>query len=156
MLRPPSAGTAAPALPPTRQIGGALQAYPGRAKTLTVPADERHNAQADIARPDGSTLQVFVDPATGKVAGAIDESERNMTLVKHIHSLTVAGTAGQAEVGGRQVDADTEARMTSDWAAVIVSGRPRAWLHQNVSGESEVSMRGSADWAAMPSLVKLT
>jgi len=95
MLRAVPSGTAYRTLPPSRLIANALQAHPGRVLAFVVPADRRHNTQVDIAQPDGRTLQVFIDPATGKVAGAIDESARIMTLVKHIHSLSIAGTAGR-------------------------------------------------------------
>jgi len=116
MLRPPSSGAAGATLPPTRLIAGALQAYPGRAKALTIPADARHNAQVDIARPDGGTLQVFVDPATGTVAGAIDQSARIMTLVKQIHSLTVAGTAGQVLI-----------EIAAGWIIVLMASGIYLW-----------------------------
>ncbi len=95
MLRP-SAAAQRQALPATALIAQALLAYPGQAKTYTVPRDSRRNAQVDVIRPDGATLQVFVDPVTGRVTGAIDESDRIMTIVKHIHSLAIAGDAGKA------------------------------------------------------------
>jgi uncharacterized iron-regulated membrane protein len=96
MLREAPSGMSARALPPSRLIAAALQVHPGRAKAFGIPADARHNAQVDVGQPDGGTLQVFVDPSTGAVAGAIRESERIMTIVKHVHSLTVAGKAGRA------------------------------------------------------------
>jgi uncharacterized iron-regulated membrane protein len=96
MVRAPAAGATATSLSATRLIDNALRAYPGQAAAY-VPADALHNAQVDVRRP-GGVLQVFVDPASGRVAGAIAEDDRLMTTVKHIHSLTVAGTAGRAAI----------------------------------------------------------
>ena len=89
LLRQSTTGT----VPASRLLTNALAAYPGQPTAITLP-DATHNAQVDVQRP-GGVLQVFVDPGTGKVAGTIAESSRIMTLVKHIHSLTVAGTFGQ-------------------------------------------------------------
>lgn len=97
MLRQEPAADATP-LQASTLIANALRAWPGQAKALNLPADRRHNAQMDVIRPDGTTLQVFVDPATGAVAGAIDESRRLMTIVKHIHSLAIAGDGGKAVI----------------------------------------------------------
>ena len=84
-------------LPASRMLTNALAAYPGQPAAITLPDDTRHNAQVDVSRP-GGVLQVFVDPGTGQVAGTIEEASRVMTLVKHIHSLTVAGAAGQVVI----------------------------------------------------------
>lgn len=118
MLRPAPAGGAgqAQAQAPSRLIAAAVRAYPGRAKALGIPADEGHNVQVDIARPDGGTWQVFVDPATARVAGALDESQRIMTLVKHIHSLTVAGTAGQVLI-----------EIVAGWVIVLMASGTYLW-----------------------------
>jgi len=116
MLRVAPSGTVDRMLPPTRLIAGAVQAYPGRVQAFIVPADRRHNAQVDIARPDGITLQVFVDPATAQVTGAIDESERIMTFVKRIHSLSVAGTAGRVFI-----------EIVAGWIIVLIATGVYLW-----------------------------
>lgn len=116
MLRRVSHSSSVEMLAPSRWINNALQTYPGRAKAFSMPADERHNAQVDIARTDGRTLQVFIDPSTGEIAGAIDESKRIMTLVKHIHSLTVAGTAGQVLI-----------EIVAGWIIVLVATGVHLW-----------------------------
>lgn len=95
LLRKASRNVVMPALPASQLIASALRQYPGQAKAFSPPADSGRNAQVDIVRADGVTSQVFVDPATGTIAGALEERARIMTLVKHIHSLTVAGTGGQ-------------------------------------------------------------
>src|SRR5471030_2725550 len=97
ILREPAGGAVA-MQPPSRLIAAALQSHPGRPKALTLPADDRHNAQVDVIRHDGATLQVFVDPATATVTGAIPEDQRIMTIVKHIHSLAIAGDGGKVVI----------------------------------------------------------
>lgn len=97
-MRRPAPSSATAPLPPSAIIGRALHAYPGQARAYTAPPDSRHHAQVDVMRPGGGTLQVFVDPASGRVAGAIDESERVMTIVKRIHSLSIAGVAGKVVI----------------------------------------------------------
>jgi uncharacterized iron-regulated membrane protein len=104
------------ALPPTRLIGAALHEYPGRPKALILPVDGHHNAQIDVARSGGDTLQVFVDPATGAVAGAMPEDDRIMTLVKRIHSLTVAGTAGRVVI-----------EIVAGWIMVLMASGLYLW-----------------------------
>ncbi|WP_082488640.1 PepSY domain-containing protein [Duganella sp. Leaf61] len=97
MLRP-AAATEVQDLPPTRIIAQALLAYPGQPKAYTAPQDRRHNVQVEVTRADGATLQVFVDPGTGRAAGAIDESDRIMTIVKRAHSLAIVGDAGNVVI----------------------------------------------------------
>lgn len=116
LLRKGPAAMAKAALPPSRLIDSALRRVAGQAKAFCPPADSARNAQVDIVRSDGATLQVFVDPATGAVAGVLDESERIMTLVKHIHSLTVAGTAGRALV-----------EIVAGWIVVLVATGVFLW-----------------------------
>ena len=102
--------------PPSLLIAAALQSYPGRPKALNLPADDRHNAQVDLIRPDGGTLQVFVDPATATVAGAIAEDQRIMTIVKHIHSLAIAGDGGKAVI-----------EIVAGWIIVLMSSGVYLW-----------------------------
>jgi uncharacterized iron-regulated membrane protein len=92
LLRP---ADAQPALAPTRLIAAALFAEPGTAKAITLPADDRHTVQIDVTQADGNVRQVFVDPSSDTVLGAMDESARVMTIVKHLHSLALIGDGGR-------------------------------------------------------------
>lgn len=114
LLRQPS-NPAEPSQPPSHLIAQALAAYPGQAAALTLPGDARHNAQVDVLRRDG-TLQVFVDPASARVAGTIREDARVMTLVKHIHSLAVAGTAGKVVI-----------EIVAGWIIVLIATGTYLW-----------------------------
>ena len=108
LLRPASAVTAA-TLPAGRLVEQALLVEPGVVRALHWPPDARHTVQVDVHKPDGATRQVFVDPASGAVLGSLDEARRLMPLVKRIHSLTVAGSAGNALV-----------EIVAGWVIVLV------------------------------------
>ena len=92
LLREP---TTQAALAPTQLIAAALRAEPGSAKAITLPDDDTHTVQVDVTQASGNVRQVFLDPSSGKVHGAVDESARLMTFVKHLHSLTVLGNGGR-------------------------------------------------------------
>jgi uncharacterized iron-regulated membrane protein len=102
-------------LPPSGLIADAVAAQPGQPAAITLPSDRRHNAQVDVVRP-GGTLQVFVDPGTGRVAGAIEEDARIMTIVKHIHSLAIAGTAGKVVI-----------EIVAGWIIVLIATGAYLW-----------------------------
>jgi uncharacterized iron-regulated membrane protein len=119
-----------PALPPARLIAAAVAAYPGQAGAITL-ADDRHNTQVDVVRP-GGTLQVFVDPGTGRVAGAIEEDARIMTTVKHIHSLAIVGPPGKVVI-----------EIVAGWIIVLVATGCYLWWPRGRKG-GVVSIRPKA------------
>jgi uncharacterized iron-regulated membrane protein len=111
MLRESPSGT----LPATRLIAAARSAHPGQAVAITLPDDSRHNAQVDIHR-SGGTLQVFVDPGTGRVMGAIEETARLMTVVRNIHSLAIVGTPGKVVI-----------EIVAGWIIVLIATGAYLW-----------------------------
>lgn len=111
LLRPDGPVT----MPASQLVAAAVKDYPGQAVAITFPADSRHNAQVDVAR-QGGVLQVFVDPASGKVAGAIAEDARLMTTVKHIHSLAIVGTAGKVVI-----------EIVAGWIIVLIATGTYLW-----------------------------
>lgn len=110
LLRPAGAGQ----LPASRLVERAAAAEPGVARALHWPADARHSVQVDVLR-DGAIRQVFLDPASGRVLGSMAASGRIMELVKRIHSLSVAGKAGNALI-----------EIVAGWVIVLVASG--AWL----------------------------
>jgi uncharacterized iron-regulated membrane protein len=128
MLRPADAST----MPASHLIAAALTAYPGQATAITFPVDSRHNAQVDVARP-GGVLQVFVDPASGKVAGAIAEDARLMTTIKHIHSLAIAGTAGKVVI-----------EVVAGWIIVLIATGTYLWWPRGRTAGVVTIRRGAA------------
>lgn len=129
ILRQSAGGTK---LAPERLIASALASYPGQVVALTLPDDGRHNAQVDISQP-GGTLQVFVDPASSKVAGSIEEGARIMTIVKHIHSLAIVGTAGQVVI-----------EIVAGWIMVLVATGAYLWWPRGRSVGVVAIRRGAA------------
>lgn len=113
--------SAGAALPPARLVAAATAAYPGQAAAIVLP-DRRHNAQVDVVRADG-TLQVFVDPATGKVTGAIAEATRIMTVVRSIHSLAIAGTPGKVVI-----------EIVAGWLIVLIATGTYLWWPRGRTG----------------------
>jgi len=96
LLRP--AASATPMLAVSEMIGQARAVYPGTPRAVTMPEDSRHSVQIDIAQQGGAVRQVLVDPSDGAVLGALDPQWRLMNIVKSIHSLSVAGDAGNVVI----------------------------------------------------------
>ena len=113
LLRPAASAQAAP-LPASTLLASAA-AVEGQPHALHWPRDARHTVQVDLRQPDGSLRQFFLDPASGRVLGSMMESGRVMGLVKRIHSLSVAGEAGNVLI-----------EIVAGWVIVlVVTG---AWL----------------------------
>lgn len=103
-------------LPPSELITRAEHVEGGLAKALQWPADTRHTVQVDIQQADGAVRQVFLDPASGEVKGAMAETDRLMSLVKRIHSLTVAGNVGNVLI-----------EVVAGWVIVLVLSGAYLW-----------------------------
>lgn len=116
LLRPAAAQPGGAALAPERLVAIAQQAYPGQPRAIALPADARHNAQVDVRTSANVTLQVFVDPVSGRVAGGIDESSRLMTTIKHLHSMALVGDGGKAVI-----------EVVAGWVIVLVLSGAYLW-----------------------------
>lgn len=115
LLRPAAQAPDAAALPAGVLVERALRAQPGVARALHRPADPRRSVQVDVLQ-GGALRQVFLDPASGKVLGSLAEADRLMPLVKRIHSLTVAGKAGNALI-----------EIVAGWVIVLVLSGAYLW-----------------------------
>lgn len=113
LLRPTATAST---LPAGQLVEQALRAEPGVARALIWPQDARHTVQVDVQQQGGAVRQVFLDPASGAVLGSLVESERLMPLVKRIHSLTVAGNAGNALI-----------EIVAGWVIVLVLSGAYLW-----------------------------
>lgn len=130
LLLRPAAG--AQHLPASGLVERALAAQPGVARALHWPADARHSVQVDVLQ-GGAVRQVFLDPATGQVLGSMAEADRIMALVKRIHSLTVAGTAGNALI-----------EIVAGWVIVlVVSGAYLWWPRGRTQGVLSIRPRAA-------------
>jgi uncharacterized iron-regulated membrane protein len=110
-------------LPVQTLIANAVQAYPGQARTFGVPKDGRHNAEVDVLTSDGRTLQIFVNPVTGMVAGSIDPAWRLMNVIKRIHSLSIVGKPGNYLI-----------EIVAGWVMVLVSSGIYLWWPRGRKG----------------------
>jgi uncharacterized iron-regulated membrane protein len=112
----------APALRPRQLTDAALAAVPGEVRALVLPAGPGRNAEVDVATPAG-LRQVFVDPLTGRYAGVIDADARLMTVIKHIHSLALAGDWAKYII-----------EAVAGWLLVLVSTGLYLWWPRGRSG----------------------
>lgn len=103
-----------PTLPAGLLVDRALAFQPGQARAVHLPRDARHTVQVDVLQ-GGALREVFLDPASGAVLGSLAEDERLMPLIKRIHSLSVAGMAGNALI-----------EIVAGWVIVLVT--TGAWL----------------------------
>lgn len=115
---------------PSRIIDAALAAHPGQPAAITFP-DGGHNAQVDVSRPAG-VLQVFVDPATAHVTGAVKEGSRVMAVVRNIHSLAIVGTAGKVVI-----------EIVAGWIIVLICTGVYLWWPRGRRG-GVVTIRSGA------------
>lgn len=116
LLLRPQAQAPANGVPASVLVAAAAGAGGGVPRALHWPADARHSVQVDVRQGDGSVRQVFLDPATGQVLGSMAESERIMGLVKRIHSLSVAGDAGNVLI-----------EIVAGWVIVLVLTGAYLW-----------------------------
>ena len=105
-----------PTLSARTLIDHASERYPGTVKSITFPEDTFHNVQVDVATKEGAVLQVFVDPVSGTVVGAMDASDRLMTMVKRVHSLAMLGVGGQGLI-----------EIVAGWIIVLVITGAYLW-----------------------------
>ncbi len=132
LLRPAATAARQDTLPASRLVEQALHAEPGVARTLHWPVDAVHAVQVDVLR-EGAVRQVFLDPATGAVLGSMPEADRLMPLIKRIHSLTVAGNAGNALI-----------EIVAGWVIVlVVTGAYLWWPRGRKAGVARIRPRAS-------------
>lgn len=144
---PPAAALAAGAPRPLHAelVQAALTHQPGRVFKYLPPADARRSAQVGIATADGSRRVVYVDPSDARVLGSLADKGTLGGTIRQLHSLAVAGTAGQALIEiaagwsillvltglylwwpGRRPAAGAQAAGTArQGGALSVRGRPR-------------------------------
>jgi len=116
LLRSDAARSQPGMAPGSLLLARAAAAVEGRPLALYRPADDRHTVRVDMRGPDGAVMQVFLDPASGAVMGSMAEAGRLMGLVKRIHSLTVAGDAGNVLI-----------EIVAGWAIVLVVSGAYLW-----------------------------
>jgi len=80
-------------LPLAQMIQSVTLQAPGRITRIERPASETASWRMTLARADGETRTLFVDPAFGIVMGDVAEGGI-MATVKNLHSLAITGPVG--------------------------------------------------------------
>jgi uncharacterized iron-regulated membrane protein len=127
--------SAAP-LPAEALVAKALAATPGTVTRYVPPARGGRSAEVGITPGitpgDGGAAQsVYVDPATGQVLGQLADDAKLMEVVKHLHSLAIAGSVANHWI-----------EIVAGWAIVLVVTGTYLWWPRGRSG-GVVSVRGS-------------
>ena len=81
------------ALPLAQMIHAVTLQAPGRITSIERPADDAASWRMTLARADGNTRTLFVDPAFGLVMGDVAEGGI-MATVRDLHSLAITGPVG--------------------------------------------------------------
>ncbi|QNM95314.1 PepSY-associated TM helix domain-containing protein [Chitinimonas koreensis] len=123
---PPTPG---PALDAESLVARALAAEAGEAVRYVAPAQPGRSAEVGIRTARGS-LTVYLDPAGGRVLGRLRDDRKLMEVVKHIHSLEIAGTAANHWI-----------EVVAGWAIVLVVSGVFLWWPRGRSG-GVYSVRG--------------
>jgi uncharacterized iron-regulated membrane protein len=110
-------------------IGAALASRPGLPTRFTPPPQPGRSAEVGVRTAEG-TIGVYLDPATGRVLGALADEWRLMEVVKRLHSLAIAGQAANLWV-----------EIVAGWAIVLVITGTFLWWPRGRRG-GVYSVRG--------------
>ena len=100
----------ASALPAARQEAAVLAAYPGAAiSRYTVARSAEHAAVWTIRPRQATALNVFVDPCTAVVRGAVDAKWQLMNVISALHGELLLGQVG-----------DWIIELAASWAMVLL------------------------------------
>ncbi|MCX7073084.1 MAG: PepSY domain-containing protein [Gammaproteobacteria bacterium] len=97
-------------LPAASQEAAVQAAYPGAAiRRYTVAAAADRAAQWTIQPPGGAALNLFVEPCTGVVRGALEARWQLMKVISALHGELLLGTVG-----------DWLVELAASWALVLL------------------------------------
>lgn len=123
--------SAAPAqLDPEALVAQALVVVPGRATRFVAPPDLGRSAEVGVRSAAGDRVSVYLDPQTGRVLGTLRDDLKLMELVRHIHSLVIAGTVANHWI-----------EIVAGWAIVLVVSGLFLWWPRGRRG-GVYSVRG--------------
>jgi uncharacterized iron-regulated membrane protein len=103
-------------------VAKARAAQPGEAVRFVPPREPGRSAEVGIRTATG-TVSVYLDPASGRVLGALRDDRKLMELVKRIHSLAIAGTVANHGI-----------EVVAGWAIVLVVSGLFLWWPRGRSG----------------------
>lgn len=120
-----AAGSAA--LPLARQEAAIKAAFPGAAMArVRLPREPGQAAVWNIRNAEGAAVDVYLDPASGRITGTRDPAWQPMSLVRDIHGTLLGG-----EVGSHVVE------LVACWTLVMMATGiwlwwPRRWKIRGV------------------------
>lgn len=97
-------------------------ATPDAAVRYTTPAGPGRSAEVGVRTAEG-VVAVYLDPADGRVLGRLPDDDRLMDVVKHIHSLAIAGTVANHGI-----------EIVAGWTIVLVVSGVFLWWPRGRSG----------------------
>lgn len=119
----------APMLDAESLVARAQAAKPGDAVRFISPPEAGRSAEVGIRTAQGD-VTVYLDPATGQVLGDLRDDLKLMEVVKHIHSLVIAGTIANHWI-----------EVVAGWSIVLVVSGIFLWWPRGRSG-GVYSLRG--------------
>ena len=122
-------GAAAGALDAEQLVARALVAQPGQAVRFVAPPQPGRSAEVGVRTSEG-IVSVYLDPASGRVLGQLRDDLKLMEVVKHLHSLAIAGTVPNLWI-----------EIVAGWAIVLVVSGVFLWWPRGQAG-GVVSVRG--------------
>ncbi len=116
-------------LDPEALVAKAQAAEPGESTRFVPPPKSGRSAEVGIRTPEG-TVAVYLDPASGRVLGRLNDKSELMEVVKSIHSLAIAGTVANHWI-----------EVVAGWAIVLVVSGTFLWWPRGRQG-GVYSLRG--------------
>ena len=118
---PASAGR--PGLPAEVLIAKALDAQPGTAVRFTPPPSTGRSAEVGVQTQGAGLVDVFLDPATGRLLGKTPHESRLMEVISHIHSLAILGDGPNLII-----------EVVAGWAVLLVGSGIYLWWPRGQRG----------------------
>ncbi|WAC73094.1 PepSY domain-containing protein [Roseateles sp. SL47] len=111
-------------------VDRAMAAQPGTAVRFVSPAAPGRSAEVGIQTSSKTVVAVYMDPIDGRVLGEVADASRLMTVIKHLHSLALAGKIANLWI-----------EVVAGWAMVLVVSGLFLWWPRGRSG-GVLSVRG--------------
>jgi len=120
----------APSLDAESLVAKARQAEPGEPVRFVAPQQAGRSAEVGI-RTGGGTVSVYLDPSDGRVLGRLRDDFKLMEVIRHVHSLALAGPVANHWI-----------EIVAGWAIVLVVSGIFLWWPRGQPG-GVYSVRGS-------------
>jgi uncharacterized iron-regulated membrane protein len=137
-LRQVEAGTA-PALDAETLVAAARTVVPGEVVRYIPPAEPGRSAEVGVRTAEGTTLSVYVHPATAQVLGSLRDERKLMEVVKRLHSLVITGPVGNHLI-----------EIVAGWAIVLVVSGVFLWWPRRTATQIQAGLGGVFSVRGLP------